>query len=73
MEEERKQYKELLEEERQKAEEERQRTVHYFHETLQMPPAEIAQVLNLDLAYIETLISEKIRVKNDSLGVGIKA
>lgn len=82
LEEERKQYKELLEKERKKAEEERlkaekelqkaeeerieerqrieaerQRTVLYFHETLQMPPAEIAQVLNLELAYIESLIS----------------
>lgn len=71
LEEERKQYKELLEKERQKAEEERQkaeeerqrieaerqRTVLYFHETLQMPAAEIAQVLNLELAYIESIIN----------------
>jgi len=78
LEEERKQYKELLEKERQKAEEERlkaeeerqkaederqrieaerQRTVLYFHETLQLPAAEIAQVLNLDLAYIESIIN----------------
>jgi DNA-directed RNA polymerase specialized sigma24 family protein len=63
LEEERKQYKELLEKERIKAEaeriraeEERQRTILYLHDTLQMPPAEIAEVLNLDPTYVKALL-----------------
>ncbi len=49
------------EEEHQRAEEERQRIngiILYFHQEIQLPAIQIAEVVNKDIAYVEDLIAK---------------